>query len=176
MNLKNYATALPAVAGLAAVLLLTACGSGASSHPSARTTTSPSAKTTTSPAQDPAASKVTDQEDSNWVGYVVASSATKKTSMFTSTWAAGNPRPDAMLPVLDEGQLEALRQVGREWEQTSAEPRVWRQALPVDPALGEQASEFRPARFTRLVPVAGRDGRLASSARPRLPALLRATA
>jgi fumarate reductase subunit C len=35
---------------------------------------------------------------------------------------------------------------------------VWRQALPVDPALGEypKASEFRPARFTRLVPVAGR--------------------
>jgi hypothetical protein len=25
---------------------------------------------------------------------------------------AGTPRPDAMLPVLDEGQLEALRQVG----------------------------------------------------------------
>jgi hypothetical protein len=39
---------------------------------------------------------------------------------------------------------------------------VWRQALPVDPALGEypKASEFRPARFTRLVPVAGRDGDL----------------
>jgi amino acid transporter len=75
---------------------------------------------------------------------------------------AGTPRPDAMLPVLDEAQLEALRQVGREWDQTSAEPRVWRQALPVDPALGEypKDSEFRPARFTRLVPVAGRDGDL----------------
>jgi glycerol uptake facilitator-like aquaporin len=48
---------------------------------------------------------------------------------------AGTPRPDAMLPALDEGQLEALRQVGREWDQTSAEPRVWRQALPVDPGL-----------------------------------------
>lgn len=47
-------------------------------------------------------------------------------------------------------------------DQTSAEPRVWRQALPVDPALGEdpKASEFRPARFTRLVPVAVRDGDL----------------
>jgi hypothetical protein len=75
---------------------------------------------------------------------------------------AGTPRPDAMLPVLDEGQPEALRQVGREWDQMSAEPRVWRQALPVDPALGEypNASEFRPARFTRFVPVAGRDGDL----------------
>jgi hypothetical protein len=75
---------------------------------------------------------------------------------------AGTPRPDAMLPVLDQGQLEALRQVGREWDQDSAEPRVWRQALPVDPALGEdpKAGEFRPARFTRLVP-AGPDGDLA---------------
>jgi hypothetical protein len=27
---------------------------------------------------------------------------------------ACTPRPDTMLPVLDEGQLEALRQVGRE--------------------------------------------------------------
>jgi hypothetical protein len=69
---------------------------------------------------------------------------------------AGTPRPDAMLPALDEGQLEALRQVGREWDQTFAEPRVWRQALPVDPA--DHRSKFRPARFTRLVPVAGRDG------------------
>ena len=41
-------------------------------------------------------------------------------------------------------------------------PRVWRQALPVDPALGEYpaASELRPARFTRFVPVSGRDGQL----------------
>jgi hypothetical protein len=75
---------------------------------------------------------------------------------------AGTPRPDAMLPVLDEAQLEALRQVGHEWDQTSAEPRAWRQALPVDPALGEypKDSEFRPPRFTRLVPVAGCDGDL----------------
>jgi hypothetical protein len=44
----------------------------------------------------------------------------------------------------------------------SGGPRVWRQALPVDPALGQypNASEFRPARFTRLMPVAGRDGDL----------------
>ena len=34
--------------------------------------------------------------------------------------------------------------------------------LPVDPSLGEypEASEVRPALFTRLVPVAGRGGRL----------------
>jgi amino acid transporter len=39
---------------------------------------------------------------------------------------------------------------------------VWRQALPVDPALGEYpaVSEFRPARFTRFVPVSGREGQL----------------
>jgi hypothetical protein len=71
---------------------------------------------------------------------------------------AGTPRPDAMFPVLDEGQLEALRQVGREWGPVSAEPRMWRQALPVDPALGE--SPKTSERFTRLVPVTGRDGDL----------------
>jgi hypothetical protein len=39
---------------------------------------------------------------------------------------------------------------------------VWRQALPVDPSLGEypEASEIRPALFTRFVPVAGQDGQL----------------
>jgi hypothetical protein len=39
---------------------------------------------------------------------------------------------------------------------------VWRQALPVDPSLGEypEASEVRPALFTRFVPVAGRGGQL----------------
>ena len=39
---------------------------------------------------------------------------------------------------------------------------MWRQALPVDPSLGEypEASEVRPALFTRFVPVAGRDGQL----------------
>ena len=75
---------------------------------------------------------------------------------------AGTPRPDASLPALDEGQLAALREVGREWDRVSAGPQVWRQALPVDPTLGEypQATEFRPTRFTRFVPVAGRDGQL----------------
>ena len=40
---------------------------------------------------------------------------------------------------------------------------MWRQALPVDPSLGEypEATEVRPGMFTRFVPVAGRDGQLA---------------
>ena len=44
----------------------------------------------------------------------------------------------------------------------SADPQVWRQALPVDPSLGEypEASEVRPGLFTRFVPVAGQDGQL----------------
>ena len=87
MRIKNYAAALPAVAGLAA-LLLTACGSGGSSHPSAGTTTSP--------AQAPVASKVTvtDQEDSNWAGYVVASSATTKTSFSAVSGSWTQPAVD----------------------------------------------------------------------------------
>jgi hypothetical protein len=75
---------------------------------------------------------------------------------------AGTPRPDALIPALDQGQLAALREVGREWDRVSADPQVWRQALPVDPSLGEypEASEVRPALFTRFAPVAGRDGQL----------------
>src|SRR5271166_4045496 len=74
----------------------------------------------------------------------------------------GSPRPDAVIPALDEGQLAALRAVGREWDKVSADPQVWRQALPVDPAVGAYAEEgeFRPARFTRVVSVAARDGQL----------------
>ena len=74
----------------------------------------------------------------------------------------GTPRPDALIPALDEGQLAALRQIGREWDQVSADPQVWRQALPVDPSLGEypEAGEVRPGLFTRFVPVAGADGQL----------------
>jgi hypothetical protein len=60
---------------------------------------------------------------------------------------AGTPRPDAIVPVLDKNQLAVLGKVGREWDRTSAGPRTWRQALPVDPALGEypEAGELRPA-------------------------------
>jgi len=74
MKTKNYATAPAAAAGLAAALLLTACGSGTSSHPATGTTTKA--------AQDPVASTVTvtHQDDANWAGYVVASGATTKTS------------------------------------------------------------------------------------------------
>src|SRR5271157_6013746 len=72
----------------------------------------------------------------------------------------GTPRPDALVPALDEGQLAALREVGREWDRVCADPQVWRQALPVDPSLGEYPKLFRPYRFTRFVSVAGRDGQL----------------
>ena len=74
----------------------------------------------------------------------------------------GSPGPDAMIPSLDEGQIAALRAVGREWDKVSAGPQAWREALPVDPAVGAYAGEgeFRPARFTRVVSVARRDGHL----------------
>src|SRR5258708_38967659 len=70
---------------------------------------------------------------------------------------------------LDAGQLAALREVGREWDRVPASPQAWREALPVDPALGEypDASEFRPARLTKLAPVAGRDGQLPPIETPR---------
>jgi hypothetical protein len=49
----------------------------------------------------------------------------------------GTPRPDALIPALDQGQLAELREIGREWDRVSADRRAWRQALPVDPSLGE---------------------------------------
>jgi hypothetical protein len=112
---RNYATALPAVAGLAAALLLTACSSSASSHPAAGTTTSP--------AQARAASTVTvsDQEDSNWAGYIAASSATKKTSFsaVSGRWtqpavncAAGSPSHAAFWVGLGGYSGEHLEQTG----------------------------------------------------------------
>ncbi|HUN31971.1 MAG TPA: APC family permease [Trebonia sp.] len=66
------------------------------------------------------------------------------------------------MPALDQDQLTALREVGRQWDRTSAGPRAWRQALPVDPSLGAYpaAHDFQPEGFTRLVAVAGRDGQL----------------
>ena len=75
---------------------------------------------------------------------------------------AGTPRPHALIPALDEGQLAALREIGREWDRVSADPQVWRQALPADPSLGEypEASKVRPAPFTRFVPAAGQGGQL----------------
>jgi hypothetical protein len=88
MHRRNYATARPAVAGLAAALLLAACSGSGSSHPSA--------ETTTSPARDQAASAVTvtDQEDSNWAGYVAASSATAKTSFSSVSGSWTQPGVD----------------------------------------------------------------------------------
>jgi amino acid transporter len=75
---------------------------------------------------------------------------------------AGTPRPEAAIPALDKSQLGVLREVGREWARASADPRTWREALPVDPSLGEypQERDFRPARFTRFVPVSGQGGQL----------------
>jgi amino acid transporter len=71
---------------------------------------------------------------------------------------AGAPNPDALLPQLDEGQLEALRQVGQEWRQVCGDPQRWRRALPVDPDLGTypEPAEIRPTRFGRFVRVAWR--------------------
>ena len=72
MRIRSYAIGLSA-AGIAAALL-TACTGAGSSLPAAGSVTSsapvPTAKTVT----------ITDQEDSNWAGYVAASSATTKTS------------------------------------------------------------------------------------------------
>ncbi|WP_381790754.1 amino acid permease [Streptomyces niveus] len=68
---------------------------------------------------------------------------------------------------LDAQQLRVLRSVGREWRRVSAEPDVWRRALPVDPDLGSlpTPAQITPARFGRVVPVSP-FGPTASSAAP----------
>jgi amino acid transporter len=65
------------------------------------------------------------------------------------------PSPDAQLARLDERQLGVLRQVGHEWGRVCGDPERWRQALPIDPNLGEfpASSEIRPSRFGRFVAV-----------------------
>jgi Peptidase A4 family len=115
MHTRNYAIAPPAAAGLAAALLLTACGSGGSSHPSAGTTTSPaSARAANTVA-------VTDQDDSNWAGYLVASSATTKTSFsaVSGSWtqpaadcAAGSPSYSAFWVGIGGYSGDHLEQTG----------------------------------------------------------------
>jgi hypothetical protein len=74
MQIKNCAITLPTGVALAAVSLLTACGSSGSSHPAAETTTSSAV------ARAASAVAVTQQDDSNWAGYLVGSSGTTKTS------------------------------------------------------------------------------------------------
>jgi hypothetical protein len=71
---------------------------------------------------------------------------------------AGTPRPDAVMAALDEGQLAALREIGREWDQLTADPQVWREALPVDPALGgyPKDSDFRHTHHQRGPGLTGR--------------------
>jgi hypothetical protein len=87
MQIKNYAITLPTAGALAAVSLLTACGGG-SSHSTAGITTSSAA------AQAATAVAVTQQDDSNWAGYLVASSATTKTSFSAVSGSWTQPTAD----------------------------------------------------------------------------------
>jgi hypothetical protein len=59
---------------------------------------------------------------------------------------AGSPRPDAIYPQLDASQLAGLRAAGREWDQVSASPQAWREALPID---RPSASTRRPVTSAR---------------------------
>jgi len=141
MKMRNYATALPAVAGLTAVLLLTACSGGASSHPAA--------KTTTSPSPDPAAGTVTvsDQQDSNWAGYLVASSATTKISYsaVSGSWtqpaadcAAGSPSDSAFWVGLGGYSGEHQEQTGTSADCSAtgqADYYVWYELVPAAQVL-----------------------------------------
>ena len=138
--MKNYAPAVPAVAGLAAVLLLTGCGSGGSSHPSA----SPTTRTATRATQAPAASAatVTAQEDSNWAGYVAASTATAKASFsgVSGGWtqpavdcAAGSPSDSAFWVGLGGYSGEHLEQTGTAADCSAsgqADYYVWYELVP----------------------------------------------
>ncbi len=75
---------------------------------------------------------------------------------------AGAPNPSDLLPPLDERQLSVLHLVGREWDRVSGDPAAWREALPVDLALGSYPDpmEIRPTRFGRFVRVSLQRGQL----------------
>ena len=134
MRTRNYATALSAAAGLAAALLLTAC-SGSGSSPSAGSTTS-------SPPVPAANVTVTDQEDSNWAGYVVASSATKPASFSsvsgswtqpTANCGAGSPSHSAFWVGLGGYTGAHLEQTGTSADCTAsgqAVYSVWYELVP----------------------------------------------
>lgn len=68
---------------------------------------------------------------------------------------ASAPAPSDLLPALDERQRTVLRRVGREWDQVSGNPQVWRQALPVDPTVGSYPAPtgIHPTRLGRFVRV-----------------------
>jgi amino acid transporter len=68
---------------------------------------------------------------------------------------AGPPGPAAVLPGMSEEQVRALRRVGRAWGRVSAEPAVWRRALPLEPDVGRMPAraEAATAWFGRLVPL-----------------------
>ncbi|HWE11306.1 MAG TPA: APC family permease [Solirubrobacteraceae bacterium] len=70
---------------------------------------------------------------------------------------AGTPSPDALLPKLDERQLNVLGQLGREWVRVLGDRGDWQRALPVDPSLraGPGAEEVRPKGLVRFVPISG---------------------
>ena len=58
----------------------------------------------------------------------------------------GTPRPHALIPALDEDQLAALREIGREWDRVSADRKCGgRRCRPTRP----WASTPRPARSAR---------------------------
>jgi amino acid transporter len=65
------------------------------------------------------------------------------------------PTPDADLPALDAGEIQALRDVGRDWGRQSNGDAA---PLPVDPSLDLQPELSPPGRWVRLVHVKPADG------------------
>ena len=73
---------------------------------------------------------------------------------------ASAPTPSDLPPALNERQLSILRRVGREWGRVSGDPKVWRQALPVDPEVGSYpaSTDIRPTCLGRFVRVSIQTG------------------
>lgn len=65
--------------------------------------------------------------------------------------AAAAVSPSAAIPALDEQALEALREVGREWDGCVPDRSVWEDALPIDPRLAYADTEdSRQGRFVHI--------------------------
>lgn len=90
MNTKYCTTALLAAAALAGVTVLTACGSGGN-NPSTVSSRSSATAAANPPAKTVA---VTQRDDSNWAGYVAASSTAKTTSFSNVSGSWTQPSAD----------------------------------------------------------------------------------
>lgn len=79
----------------------------------------------------------------------------------TQESAAHPPGPSDPLPDLTAEQLDTLHRIGRRWSRVTRPPQEWRDALPVDPNVGDYPArhQIRLPRYERFVTVSELGGK-----------------